>query len=251
MGLYSLVDCCEMHGTANEQTGKEGVTATVQLMCAYADRYALRADLIGNRNLWPHNPVARVVGVGVAPFPGVGITDGQTLTYEKAVLTVNYSSNEEEDLISESIEPTIEFITKSHKNFRWTNATGDPLNEKEAPGQQIFSMALNRTIYKLVPPLPATILTELGKCNTDAYSSSLLGLSFAAETLLFQPTSLSRTLTTDGDRAIDLSMKFLFNSNTWNKFFRAATGVYEEIWNVELAAVEKPYPLGNFSEFLS
>jgi hypothetical protein len=244
---YSTVACCEMKDSVTETFDKDGLKATVQLMVPWANRYALRADLIGFKRLWPYGYGARVISVGLAPFGAKGISDGQGLTYESAIATVNYSSKENEDLVSESLEPSVEFVTQDHKHYRWTNASGDPLVAAEAPGRQIFSFVLTRTLHKLEPPLPPGLLTCLGQCNETVYTSALLGLAFAEETLLFQPTSISRTITSDGSDALDVNLKFAFKPDGWNKYYRAATGAYEEIFNVETSAVEKSYPPGDFS----
>lgn len=236
---------CEIAGSAQETFDKDGLKASVQVQVAWGDRHTAKAALYGIA--WPYHPGARCNGIGIAPFNAKMLADGQGGTYEDAILTLSFSSRETEDLVEESLEPTVEFITQDHKHYRWTDADGDPLTEKEAPGRQRFSLVLSRTIYKLAPPLNAGLLTLVGYVNDAAYTSELLGLTFALETLLFQPTSISRTITTAGDPACNVALKFAFNPNTWNKYYRAKTGEFEEIWNVETEEVEKQYPTGDFS----
>jgi len=174
---------------------------------------------------------------------------GQTCVYTDALVTVNYSSKEEVDLVSETLTPNVEFITADHKQFRWGSATGDPLLENEAPGYRMYSLTLERTLYK-VSSVPASILTLPGTVNNATYSSTLLGLSFATETLLFQPKSLNRTITTAGSKGWDVSVAFLFKPEGWNKFYRAKTQTYEEIYHVEAGGVHKNYPLASYAAFL-
>lgn len=250
--LYSAVDCCEEHATLQEQLGLESGSASVVLRVPWTNRWLLVNDLLGNSRVWPYAPGLRATTCAIKPFDSKPTSfEGQTAVYEDALVTVSYSSKVEENLIAESIEPNVEFITLDHKRFRWgSDASGDPLSEAEAPGRQKHSLALTRTHYKLEPPLPASLLTLPGKCNDTAYASALLGLSFAKETLLFMPSSLSRTITTAGDRAFDLTLKYAYQPEGWNKYWRAKSKSYEEIYDVEEDEVYKGYPLASFSDFL-
>lgn len=254
--LYSLVSCCEEHGTVTENISKGAGDASVTLRCSWANRWLLVADIVGNRNVWPYAPGLRGSAASIVPFPAAAATDGQALVYEEALVTVKYTSKEEENLVAESIEPTAEFITLDHKRFRWldegseTPGQGDPLSEAEAPGQQLHSLMLARTHYQVEPPLPVEIISLVGSANDAAYVSALLGLTFDEETLLFLPASLSRTITTSGDRAFDISLKFPYKPSGWNRYWRAKTQQYAEIYDVEAEAVYKGYPLADFSAFL-
>ena len=249
-------EVCEVPGTREEVDTDEGMTCTVQLQCAYGIRRDVMADIIGGRVYWP-----LLTGLTKPPFAVSGsakgfeqktTSTGQTLDYEMATLTINYESKgkDPEDLISESLEPTCEFITLSPAGFSWTDVNGDPLSEEEAPGKQFRGLNLNRTIYKWEPPLPAGLLTNAGKVNDTLYTSSLLGLSFPAETLLFIPPTMDRTITSDGEDAFNVSLKFAYKPDGWNKFWRTKTQSFEAIYSHELAAEYKNYPLGDFSAFL-
>jgi hypothetical protein len=178
------------------------------------------------------------------------VTSGQSCEYLDALVTVAYST-EEEDLLSESLEPTAEFITLDYKRFRWSGADGDPLLEGEAPGKLVRNLNLVRNIMKIVD-IPVATLDLPGSVNHEDYVSALLGLTFPAETLLFQPPAMSRTITTAGAKAWNLNLKFSYKPWGWNKYWRSKTETYERIYIVGMSGADpyNMYPLNDFSDFL-
>jgi hypothetical protein len=255
MTTYATTVVCEEHGSPSESLTRDAITASVVLRCNWSDRWALMAELIGGRAAWPYATgfgaaTPRAQSASARPFPSKGVTDGQAIVYADALVTVNYTTAEEEDLVAESLETNVEFQQLDFRRFRWGNAAGDPLIEAEAPGRQLFSMVLARTLFKVEPPLPASLLTLPGKSNSAAYVSALLGLTFPIETLIFGPPSMSRTISTAGNFAFDVSLMFPYKPEGWNKFWRAETESYEEMWNMDGAAVYKNYPPDDFSAFL-
>lgn len=252
MPIYSTVDCAEVHGSRSENYSMDsGLEASVQLRCAWADRYDLIQDILLGHAVWPNAGIAacKAISAGSVPEGGIYITDGQSCEYETALVTVNYSTKIH-DLLSESIEPTVQFQTLDYKRFRWTAANGDPLLEGEAPGKQKRGLNLCRTLYEINPPLPTALLNQTGNINTTAYVSSILGLTFPARTLLYHPPQLNRTFKSDGNKAFTIQLKFTFEKNEWNKFWRAKTETYEEIFDVTAGAAYENYPEGDFSDFL-
>lgn len=259
MAIYSVVACAEEHATISEDMGRlSGVAAKVTLRCAWDDRFLLMADLIGNNRVWPNGGFVippMVQSCGAVPDHGAYITVGQACVYEHALVTVNYSHNIV-DVFSESLEPTAEFITVDHKQFRWGAADGEVLLEGEAPGFLLRSCNLVRTLYNL-PSLPADILSLVGMSNDDDYTSTLLGLTFPEETLLFQPPMPSRTFTTTGTTGWTLQMKFSSKPQGWNKFWRGSilgvnpgeVGNWDEIYHIN-GGLYKPHPPADFSAYL-
>lgn len=256
MSIYSAVDCAEEHASVSESMNlTEGVAAQVTLRCAFADRFLLMADLLGNSRVWPNGgfvipPVAATCAS--KPFPAQYLTIGQACVYEYALVEVNYS-HKIVDLISESLEPTAEFVTVDHRQFRWNTALGPVLLEGEAPGLLVKGCNLVRTFYQL-PSLPTDMLDLVGTCNSAPYVSTLLGVPFAAETLLFQPPTMNRTFTTTGTNGWTLQTKFAYKKQGWNKFWRAAAnsgqGAWENIWHINGTAAYKPYAPDDFSGYL-
>jgi len=250
--IWSTVDCCEVHGTLSENWTGDSFTASVTLKCAWDDRFDLISDLLGNSYPylagWGQPPICN--GAGSVPMPTDYEQANQGIDYTHALVTASYTTKEPEELYTESIEPIVEFITLDYKRFRWGSPNGDPLLEAEAPGRQMRSCNLVRTIKKAAS-VPASALTLPGHVNDTAYTSTLLGLTFAVETLLFTPAALTRTIDTAGDTAWDMTLKMGYMPQTWNKFFRAKSGTYEEIYDTQETGAYKSYPLGDFSDWLS
>lgn len=258
---YTDDEVCEIHGSAEENVSRvDGVSASVALMCDWSIRHDVIADLLPggtSRTYWPYGGyVAQpfAVRVGCKPFETYFTRNGQAITYQTAILTVQYEKRpdtEPEELISESIEPTAEFLTLDHKRFTWTDADGDALEENEAPGRLVRGLTLSRTYHKVEPPLNTLLLTAIGHVNVAGYTSSLLGLTFAAETLMYCPPTMDRTITTEGSDGFNINVKFMYKPETWNKFWRTKTQLYAPIWDTEAAQVYKNYPTADFSSLLS
>ncbi len=248
------VACAEEFGTFSEDFSiANGLTGKVTLRCNWSDRYTLINAMIGTA--WPFagttGPQAN--SIACVPFQSKTVTDGQGLVYEHALVTISYSS-EIKDLISETLEPTAEFQIQDFKRFRWGAAAGEPLLEGEAPGKLMRGLNLVRTMHQ-VTTVPPETLTRVGYVNSAVYTSAILGLSFAVETLLYQPPTLSRTIKTDGATAWTINLKFGYKPQGWNKFFRqknANVGPdfgWEEIYTTE-GEIFKPYQPGSFGVLL-
>lgn len=252
MSIYSpVVACSEEHVSYSENFTLEDWSASVVLRCAWASRHALVADIVGNRRAWPHSgygvvPLAQ--SAAVKPDGAAYIEVGQACSYSDALVTINYGTKQL-DLVAESLEPQVEFRTLDYRQFRWGAGDGDPLIEAEAPGKLIRGLSLVRTHYHL-SSIHASILTLPGSCNDAAYASTLLGLTFDEETLLFAPGPMNRTITTAGSKGWNVQLKFMFKASGWNKFWRAKTEDWEEIYQVGEADAYKNYPPDDFSAWL-
>jgi hypothetical protein len=263
---YGDDEVVEIADSADEQVSSlDGVSCSVSLMCDWSIRHAVAADILPQvsygvgvtRTYWPYGDFVNqpyATKIGIKPFSGPYSRNGQAMTYNTAILTVTYEKRpdtEPEDLLSESIEPTAEFLTLDHKRFRWTDEDGDILEEREAPGKLIRGLIISRTYYKIQSPLPAILLSAVGTVNHDAYTSSILGLTFPAETLLYTPPNLSRTITTDGSDGWDMTVKFMYKAEGWNKFWRAKSQQFERIYDTETDEEYENYPLLDYSPLLS
>lgn len=261
------VSCCEEHATRREDYDVEnGAKRSVTLRCAWADRDALVNDILGNLRLFPGTsgsgaPVALRASVVPAPDSATTEPGGQVLAYQDALVTIQYDRlnitgrelGEDTILVSESLEPSIQYSKLDHKMFRWGGVREFPLRENEAPGRPLYSMSLTRTHYKVPAPLPTELLTCIGQCNSSSYYSALLGLTFPEETLLFQPAGLTRNVTSEGVEAFNVKMRFMFKPEGWNRFWCALTNQYEQIFYVNpLLGTDpvKQFPPGDFSNLL-
>jgi hypothetical protein len=250
MVLFSTVPCSEEHAGLAEQLSLAKWDATVTLRCDYADRYNLVADIIGNQRAYPYvTNGPRAATASIVPFPSAPLAEvGQGMLYKDALVTIGYSM-ESKNLVSESLEPSTEFLKLDHKGFRWGAADGEPLLEAEAPGKLVRGLNLVRTLYFVPAPLPIALLTSVGHTNETAYTSALLGLTFEPETLLYGSPVVARTITTANVEASTITLKFMFKPDGWNKFWRQKTQEYSTIF-VANGDEYKNYPLGNFSDFL-
>lgn len=257
---FSDVEVCEVHGSIKENVGRGFESASVDLMCDWADRHDVVAAIVGARLLWPHAGdyirVPYATSAGIKPLDSKPTTDGQGLIYEKAIVSVNYSYSDGEDpetLMSESLEPTAEFLTLDYRRFAWAKSDDseaeDGLTEGEAPGKLMRGLNIVRTLYK-VTSVPSQVLSCYGHVNQAGYTSSLLGLTFPAETLLYCPPTMDRTFTTDGSEGFDIQLKFQYKGPGWNKYWRAKTKTWARLWDLETDTVYNSYPTADFSALL-
>lgn len=197
--------------------------------------------------------------VGATPFKAEQKGSDDVAAYEKALITVEYGppkggappEDVEGVLMSESLEPTAEFLTEDYTQFQWgSGATGIPLKENEAPGRLMRGLDYVVTLHQ-VTTLPASTLSHVGFVNSVAISPKtvgLTGLTFAIETLLYQPPTIQRVITTEGAKKWTVTKRYTYkpnwdgaNARGWNWFWRAETGIYEQLYLKGTDTVRKPY----------
>ncbi len=244
----------EVQGSLSEIFSEDGITCAVQLLCPYDLRHDVVADIVGAREFWPHGSFTKrpfAVSAGIVPFDAKTSGNGQLLVYEKALVTVNYERKKKDpdQIASESFEGTCEFQTLDHKPFLWTDADGDPLSEAEAPGFQVRGLNIVRTIYNM-SSVPAAVLSCMGGVNDEPYVSSLLGMTFPEETMLYHPPSGDKTTDTSGSDGTNLTIRFGIHPVSWNKFWRSKTNAWERIFDSRTGAEHKNYPLVDMSSLL-
>lgn len=266
------VDYVELDGSPKESIGENGFEATRELICPWDDRLTLAVQLSGDATAgagavtytaaqrYPRNPAASVASVAIAPFGGKCLPEGgdtKVAKYDYALLTTRYSivdfdsesGGDTEAFVSESLEPTAEFITLPGGIYKWGNTSGPWLTDEESPGFLVRGCDWVYTRHKM-PFIPPATLSLVGYVNNAAIFSFSLGLTFAKETLLYQPPTLRRQRTASGVGAWELTYRFSYRPGTWNKFFRASSVAFEPIWNDELGQVVKVYPLGDFLDLI-
>jgi hypothetical protein len=233
----------------NESATDNEFTATRELKLAWSDRGTFIGEILGTA--YPTVSAAKAVRVAFQPFGGETGASETVAAYDHALATVEYSTNAIVDNISESIEPSAEFITLPAENFRWDAADGDELTDDEAPGKLIRKLDYVLTRHN-VTTVPSDVLSLVGYVNNAAVSPTTSGISawsFAAETLLYTPPTMSRTIDSAGASKWKVTLRFSYQPWTWNKFWRADTQAWSEIY-VAGGAVYKNYPSGNFSTLL-
>ena len=247
----------EMDGSPDEGADRDGFTATRKIMCAYADRHLLSAELLTMPGqLYPYKScLARATKVGIVGMGQFQWT-GTAPTYEKAVLTVQYSTpkwghpeqrgGSGSDYISESLEPTAEFMTTDWHGLTWGSG-GPALVAEEAPGRLIRGLDY---VYKRhhVMVVPSAALTLVGLVNLAAQGTATLGLTFAAQTLLFQPPLIDRVVDTLGVSKLTLTYRFTFRSSGghgWNWYWHKDTQTYKQMYKGTTPYLQ--YETGDFS----
>lgn len=227
----------ELKGSPVESGALSGVEATATVLVPWVDRWTIVDDIVGSRRTYPYAPNsgALALSASISPF-GKSTDDGQGLTYEKAKIAIKYGQLDGQQVdggsgtvYAESLQPSAEFMPLNHEKFRWASASGDKLLEAEAPGRLEIGLDYVQKQYQL-STVPATVLSTIGNVNSGAQVSAILGLTFAAETLLYTTPTLERTIASDGTGKWDLTMAFSYRASGWNKFWRADTQAYARIY---------------------
>ena len=243
-------------------------TASRVLRCDWGDRHVLVDELVGGDAgqglLYEPAPatLGRALSASIEPAPGQQAPFSSTVAgYEKALVIINYGfgKGESVNLVSESLEPTAEFMTEDNRLYQWDTHVRDDtltLKEDEAPGRLVIGLDYVLTRYQ-VPLVPLAITTLPGSVNDATVTSSTLlistgpnvFMSFAAETLLFQAPVMDRTIQTDNATTWTLRYRLSFRKPGWNKYWRSSTQDYETIYKIGVGAYVS-YPLASFAGIL-
>jgi len=246
----------EQQGSPQESWTEDSFTATRNLLCAWEDRKTLVLELLGTAYPVLSGTGAICTACSTQPFPGINLGTGSTSLYDWAMVSATYQTGNIENLISESLEPTMEFRTLSHRDFRWASGTGDLLEPEEAPAKQEPGLLYRFTRHR-ASSVPTAALSLVGSVNVAAVTpatTGLSGLSFAAQTLLYLPPTLERVITTAGAGKWTINYSFQYKPNWdgatargWNYFKRAKTGTWLQLYQVGSGSAFLLYPTGDFS----
>lgn len=257
---HDLTEPVEMDSTAKEQWSATGINCTVDLRCPWAERHKQLINILENANPWPYpfdddfgEITSYALSASVQNLKAAGATEGQGNSYEHAILTVNYGSlqsggNGPSQLFTESLEPSGELLTLPAEFFSWTSDDTDGtdvLKEDEAPSKPVLACDYCVTYFR-VAEIPISILTLVDHVNEANVFSASLGLTFPAETLLFQPPKVSRTVAAGSANLWTLDCRFSFRQNGWNKFWRAKELEWGQVYIKGTTTVYKSFPTGNF-----
>ena len=146
-------------------------------------------------------------------------------------------------LVTESLEPTAEFVTLSGNGLEWADTPGQPIESGDEP------TILNRivdwvyTIHQITT-LPRAFINLIGSVNNEEVISHSLNFTFDPEVLLYQGASPRRIITTEGTEAWEVTLRFTARRFGWNKWWRSGYTEPQRLWN---GAIEyKPFPPVNF-----
>jgi hypothetical protein len=248
----SGVEYAEQDGSPQESWTDKGLRSSVKLLTPWDLRYFLVDDILGSSLLYPPAPFsqARATEATIVPFgDGIPSANKKYHTYPQADVTITfaYDSNgpQTTDLISESLEPTAEFLTIDNKDIRWDSQSGDPVGPGDSPGLMLRGFTWVYTQHKVFN-VPSIILS-LGSCvNASAVVAPLLGLTFPPQTLLYQPPTLQRKITSQEIEAWSITHRFAYRPQTWNKFFNPKTGSFSFVYHKDSSSPLIPYTPASF-----
>jgi len=243
-------------------------SAKVVLRCPWDKRIDVVNDVLVWGKLYPNVGMGAVASkASIRPVPSrpdAALVDGR-FQYADALITIHYETSKvgrlEKDetsgiVFSEEIEEVVEGQKLNPKNFCWgTAAGGDRVSD--GPVRQIRYLRIRRTLYQL-SAIPAAFFTLPGKSNEASYTSVPLGVTFAAETLMFAPGTVQRTVTTSGSKGWNVPMLLSYRPEGWNKVWNPdksngggnPAGGYDSIYDEKAGAVHKNFPPDDFSDLV-
>jgi len=209
------------------------------LKCAWGDREQLAKELRGGVTLYgdriiyrkpaayPNDAKIFPYEIRKSPFGAKIQGSAEVAVYSYALLEVMYKqpdygideANPNEVLISESLEASAEYLTLPNRQLYWDQEAEDPINSSEAPGLLIHTVDWVYTIHYM-PYIFQDYLSYAGAVNQYDLYSYTLGLTFPAETLLYNPPTMNRQITTDGVSCWELTCRFTYRYQGWNNLPR-------------------------------
>ena len=258
--------------TEVENFGEKEWSASVVVMCPWADRQEVRANILNNRCEWPYFPNCRMYAetASIAPMPSVQTgTDGSGNSYPYARITVTYKRNLEDGeqegqpgggassdgntaSYTESLELNGEMLRIPPDDLFWLEGASEtfdriPLTQEEAPAkimlgaEYIFS-------WKGLSYLPDGLMDKIDHVNSDSVTSELYGYTFAPETLLLNGPRLSRSKSANAEISkIDCELRWSWRKNGWNKFWRCKSETFETIHKVATGGI---FEEGGYTDFI-
>ena len=153
----------------------------------------------------------------------------------KAHYTGQVSTRAFSPVLTESIDPVVEFVTRPNRKLFWDGAAAVPLNRDESPGTLVQLLRWSYTI-KGLPGLPGDIIPMQGLINDAVMTSDVYKMSFAIGTVLFKTPMIVPTVGMNGADAFDVTWEFLARpvgllENTWNLAWRAGFVDPQEVFD--------------------
>lgn len=234
------VDFYELSGYPRGVWQEGEFVGTRKLRCAWTDRAQLIEELSQTANLsWPYdNGPSDALARYAADFPvgkqGVDPGDASLATYEEAEVIVKYYTKGPQliggaTLISERLQPYAIAERFAAGPLRWGSNAGDPLLERESPPFLMYGLEYICRYHGLLG-VPGWVLARVGTCNSNIVGTYILGLSFAAETLLYLPPTVEDTVSMARLTTFDVTVRYKYHPAGWNKLRRQTTGEYLDVY---------------------
>ena len=165
--------------------------------------------------------------IAIEPFGEQIGASNPLATYQDALLTIRYTTQHSVDGV------IIEWIDSSEFNEpfaainRYFSET-EQIDARQKPGA-VRSGCVFHHIRKKVAMINPTVLSAAGLVNASTVYSTVLDISFSAETLRVRVPQIKRAWTVSGLTNYFVHQQFVFKSNGglgWNAGFDASTGTY-------------------------
>jgi len=209
---------------------------------------------------YPRFTAARAMSAGLTGY-GKNLAT-VPLTWTHARISVGYAvpdyslsqagGDGEQVIVSESLDAAAEFLTLPHNKLFWTYGGGsatDPINREVPIGRLLRMVNWNYTIHHVLR-VTKNVIDLVGSVNSIDVTSPTLGLTFPAETLLYNGPRMSQEITVSGFRARTLEMSYTYRPAGWNKLPRFAGNGDFAIFYDEFGNQVKPYPPADFNLLL-
>ncbi len=236
----------------HEQFGENGQFYAERLLaCAWADRYDVVYEIgSGGGELYPYKPStgARANGAAIRSWGKMTAGAAGIATYAEARIKVSYSTATAIKIssrwVTEELQPTGQTIPLNPDMLKW-QTSGVVLDPTEAPSVFLPGFDYVVTYYHLLS-VPAAAYTMMRSSNASAVASWLLGVSFAAETLMYMRPKVVRSFDPGLLNLFKLTYRFGFNPQGWNVYYDVTANIWDGIKNLDGTLI-KPHPLANFS----
>ena len=186
------------------------------------------------------------VHIGIEPLDAQTGSPSPLASYEKAVLTVRYSSKRStEGAVTEFIEPNEGIDRRVTGNLYW--AADNPIDARNLT-PPIRPGCVYHRIRRKVAIVPAAALGQAGYVNSNLVYSVVLGIGFNPGFLRARVPGITRTWTQAGLTSYSIHQQFVYRYNGghgWNSQYNPETGSYAPIYN-EASVRIYDYPLTAF-----
>lgn len=210
-----------------------------KVIVGWADRLALLQELDTQAlGTWPYidGPswaIARRAEIDPLGDGQTNATGSQLASYEKAQVTIYYSTKGprwvNNQLYEEKIEPAAEYHTVNPDKLCWGSAGGTDLTKTESFGRLFYHFDYVQ-IFHRVSASPFSIQSRVGYTNSNSVVAPQLGMTFAPGTLLFKPPVMSHSVTLSGGDSWDLYIRYGFHPAGWNKVWRQSAMSYQDVY---------------------
>ena len=227
----------EVKGSPRESISSEGkFSAERVLRCKWTERFLLADQLLHAYEVlaggllvvygrpYPYNASAYAKSISFENWAGNAkpIAGDTTLaSYEWAHLNVHYEQSpanpNSAQIAEESLSTLGQFMMTTDPTKLYLQGKTDPIEPGAVPTKYMPMTGWNYTLNQ-VKTLPPGWIQYKGYVNSSPIISTSLGMTFDAETLLYDGVEPSRTILASGAQAWRAPLKFLHRPGGWNKY---------------------------------